>query len=65
MVKIAASEPLRGLLEGFIELREASNFIQASKKFKIKYHTSKQFKNFENHQRTHIQSQVLIYLSSL
>ncbi len=34
----------RGLLEGFLEL--VSNFIEASKKFKIKYNNSKLFKNF-------------------
>jgi hypothetical protein len=50
--QIAASDPLRGLREGFLEF--VSNFIEASKKFKIKYHNSKIFKNFDDHHSAHI-----------
>ncbi len=43
MVKMSAPEHLK--MEGFLEF--LSNFIEANKKFKIKYHNSKLFKKFE------------------
>ncbi len=58
----------RGLLEWVYEF--LSDFIEASKKFKFKYHNSKLFKNFENYS-AHTESTDLIlsffkkYLSSV
>jgi hypothetical protein len=37
--KIAASEPLKRVLEGFLKL--VSNFLEAGKKFTIQYHKQK------------------------
>ncbi len=44
MVELPLQSIGRGLLEGFLEF--VSNFIEASKKVKIKYHNSKLFKIF-------------------
>ncbi len=44
--KIAALAHLKGVLLG-------GNFIEAGTKFSTKYHDSKQFKNFNNNQRTY------------
>ncbi len=46
MVKITAIEPLKRATGRFLEV--FNNFIEASKKFKSKYHNSKLFKNVEN-----------------
>jgi hypothetical protein len=51
MVKMAASEPLKRVTRRILEL--VSIFVEASKKFKMKYHNSKLFQNFENHQGTY------------
>jgi hypothetical protein len=50
MVKIADSEHLKRITG---RITSVSNFIEASKKFKIKYHNSRVFaENFETHQRS-------------
>ncbi len=46
MVKIAASELQKWVT--FLEI--VNNFMEASKEFNIKYHSSKQLQNVENHQ---------------
>jgi hypothetical protein len=45
MVTIAASEPVKKVTGRFFEL--VINFIEASKKYKIKYHVRKLFKNLK------------------
>jgi hypothetical protein len=51
MIIIAASEHLKRVTGRIFRISRYRNFKEASKKFNIKYHNSKLFKNFENQQR--------------